>query len=131
MVNSSWRLPLAFLACAGIVTGGAVLVKLKAADDGAREIRLVARDMSYRLEDSAGTNPTLRLHRGERVRFVLTNDDAGYAHNLVAPVLDVSTPLIQHGHSQSVEVTVPDVPGVSAYACGPHGQMMRGNIVIE
>jgi plastocyanin len=130
-VNSAWRSPLVFVAGLGILIGGAVLVKVNAADGGVREIRLVARDMSYQVDAAAGVNPTLRLQRGERVRFVLTNDDTGYSHNLVAPALKVSTPLIPHGRSQSVEVTVPEVAGVSAYACGPHGQMMRGNIVIE
>jgi plastocyanin len=113
-----------------LAVGGVVLAKVSAPSD-AREIQLVAKDMTYFVAESATSNPTLRLRRGEKVRLVLTNDDPGYSHNLVAPVLGVSTPLIQQGRSQSVEFRVPDVAGVFPYECGPHSEMMRGTIAIE
>jgi plastocyanin len=119
------------LACAALAVGGAVLATVSAPDAGPREIRLVVRDMTYFVAGSGDGNPTLRLARGEKIRLVLTNDDPGYSHNVIAPVLGISTPLLTHGRSQTVEVTVPDVPGVYKYACGPHSEMMRGNISIE
>jgi plastocyanin len=110
---------------------GVVLARGTGSSDDVREIRLVARDMTYFDAATREANPTLRLKRGERIRLVLTNDDRGYTHNLVSPALGVSLPLLEAGKTQAIEVTVPDVPGPSTYSCGPHGQMMRGNIAIE
>jgi plastocyanin len=117
-------------ALVALAVGGAVIAKV-GAPDGVREIRLVIRDMTYYAGQTGDENPTLRLIRGEKVRLVLTNDDPGYSHNLIAPVLGVSMPLVQQGRSQSVEITVPDVAGVYTYECGPHSEMMRGKIAIE
>ena len=114
-----------------LVIGGAVLAHLAAQDNNVREIRLVVRDMTYYAAHTAEANPTLRVARGERIRLVLTNEDPGYSHNLIAPALGVSTPLLAKGKSQSIEITVPDVAGLSSYRCGPHSEMMRGNIAIE
>ena len=113
-----------------LAVGGAVLAKVSGPSD-VREIQLVARDMTYFVAESTAGNPTIRLRRGERVRLVLTNDDPGYSHNVVAPVLGISTPLLQQGRSQSVEFRVPDVTGVFPYECSPHSEMMRGTIAIE
>jgi plastocyanin len=121
----------AALVMALVAVGGAVLAKVGARDDEVREIRIVVRDMTFYLGATGAANPTLHLARGERVRLVLTNEDPGYSHNLIAPVLGVATPAIQHGRSQFVEVTVPDAPGVHSYTCGPHSEMMRGTIAIE
>ena len=110
---------------------GVVLARGTGSSDDVQEIRLVARDMTYFDAATREANPTLRLKRGERIRLVLTNDDRGYTHNLVSPALGVSLPLLEAGKTQAIEVTVPDVPGPSTYSCGPHGQMMRGNIAIE
>ena len=115
----------------GLAVFGAVLAKVRSTEDDLREIRLVARGMSYVDEQTGATNPTLHVKRRERIRLVLSNDDPGYSHNLVSPVLGVSMPLLPTGRSQSVDVVVPDVPGLSTYACGPHAEMMRGNIAIE
>jgi plastocyanin len=43
----------------------------------------------------------------------------------------VSTRLLAKGKSQSIEITIPDVAGLYSYRCGPHSEMMRGNIAIE
>ena len=124
------RLVIAAAAFVALAVGGAVLATVGAPDPRVREIRLVVREMTY-VAQNGGANPNIRLIRGEKVRLVLTNDDPGYSHNLIAPVLGVSTPLLQQGRSQSVELTVPDVAGVSTYSCGPHSEMMRGTITIE
>jgi len=116
---------------AAVVIGGAVFAHLGAQDNAVREIRLVVRDMTYYAAQTAEANPTLRVARGEKIRLVLTNEDRGYSHNLIAPELGVSTPLLTQGKSQSIEITVPDVAGLYTYRCGPHAEMMRGNIAIE
>jgi plastocyanin len=114
-----------------VVIGGAVLAHLGAQDTDVRDIHLVVRDMTYYAGHTTEANPTLRLARGQKIRLVLTNDDPGYSHNFIAPVLGVSTPLLQQGKSQSIEFTVPAVAGLYSYRCGPHSEMMRGNIAIE
>ena len=114
-----------------LVIGGAVLAHLAAQDNNVREIRLVVRDMTYYAAHTAEANPTLRVARGEKIRLVLTNEDPGYSHNLIAPELGVSTRLLAKGKSQSIEITIPDVAGLYIYRCGPHSEMMRGNIAIE
>jgi plastocyanin len=121
---------IAAVALIAVAVGGAVLAKVAPAPR-VREIRLVVRDMAYHAAQTGAENPTLRLNRGERVRLVLTNDDPGYSHNLIAPVLGLSMPLLPSGRSQSVDITVPDLAGVYTYECGPHSEMMRGNIAIE
>ena len=118
-------------ALVALALGGGVVAKRVGPAPDVREIRLVARDMAYYTGEPTDPNPTLRLTRGERIRFTLTNDDPGYSHNLVAPVLGLSMPLLGHGRSQTIAVTVPDITGVFPYACGPHSEMMRGNIAIE
>jgi plastocyanin len=119
------------LSVVGLAVFGVVLAKVRGGDDDLREIRLVARGMAYVDETTGTANPTLRVKRGERIRLVLTNDDPGYSHNLISPVLGVSTPLLTAGRTHSVDLVVPDVPGRSTYACEPHSEMMRGNIAIE
>ena len=114
-----------------LVIGGAVLAHLAAQDNNVREIRLVVRDMTCYAAHTAEANPTLRVARGEKIRLVLTNEDPGYSHNLIAPELGVSTRLLAKGKSQSIEITIPDVAGLYSYRCGPHSEMMRGNIAIE
>jgi plastocyanin len=122
---------IAAITSGALVVGGAVLATVGTPGSKVREIRLVVRDMTYYVANSGDPNPTLRLERGEKVRLVLTNDDPGYSHNLVAPVLGVSTPLVRLGGEQTIEFTVPGVTGLYPYQCGPHSEMMRGNISIE
>jgi plastocyanin len=125
------RLVAAVMVSTALLIGGALLTHLGAQDSEVREIHLVVRDMTYYVGHTAEANPTLRLSRGEKVRLVLTNEDRGYSHNFIAPVLGVSTPLLQHGKTQSIDFRVPEVAGLYNYQCGPHSAMMRGNIAIE
>ena len=114
-----------------LAVGGVALAKKNGSGSDAVEVRLVVRDMAYFVEGASERNPTLRVPRGARLRLVLTNDDPGYSHNLVVSALAIDMPLLTRGHSQTVDVTVPDAPGVHQYSCAPHAQMMRGNIAIE
>jgi len=129
--GSTRTLMLAVAALVMLAAGGIVLVKAMSADTAVREVRLVVRGMTYFVEGTTDPNPTLRVQRGSRLRVVLTNDDPGYSHNLIVSALGIQTPLIARGGSQTVELTVPDAPGVHAYSCGPHAEMMRGNITVE
>jgi plastocyanin len=96
-----------------------------------REVRVVVRDMAYYVNGGREPNPTLRFRAGERVRISIRNEDAGYEHNFVAPALGLRTALLRAGGRDEVLVTVPDTAGTSVYHCGPHAEMMRGNIAIE
>jgi plastocyanin len=118
-------------AVAVITVCGAVMASVRVAGGDVREIHLIARDMTFVDASTGEANPTLRVHRGQQVRLVLTNEDQGYTHNLVAPTLGVTMPLLTTGKTQTVVFTVPDAAGASTYSCGPHGAMMRGNIAIE
>ena len=129
--GSSRTLLMAGIAFVMLAVGGIVLVKGMSTDGDVVEVRLVARDMTYFVEGRTEPNPTLRVPRGARLRVVLTNDDPGYSHNLIVSAFGIETPLIVKGKSQAVEVKVPLAPGVHAYSCGPHAEMMRGNIQIE
>jgi plastocyanin len=122
---------LAVGAFALLVGGWIVLLKGMTPEDSVHEVRLVVRHMTFFVEGAAEPNPTLRVPRGSRLRLVLTNEDPGYSHNLIVPALGVATSLITRGRSQTLEITVPNAPGVHAYSCGPHAAMMRGNIAIE
>src|SRR5918993_3575459 len=56
-----------------------------------REIQVVARGMTFYVDGRAEANPALRVRRGERVRIVFRNEDAGMKHDFVIPAWDVET----------------------------------------
>jgi len=87
--------------------------------------------MTYFVEGTTVPNPTIRVPRGARLRVVLTNNDPGYSHNLIVSAFGIETPLIVKGKSQTIEMSAPLAPGVHVYSCGPHAEMMRGNIAVE
>jgi plastocyanin len=96
-----------------------------------REIHLVARDMTYYVDGQTEPNPTLRVSRGERVRIRLSNQDRGFSHDFGVPTWKKGTALIKDAGEAVVELTAPMVAGDAAYACTPHGEMMRGTIRVE
>jgi plastocyanin len=100
-------------------------------DDGVREIRLVARDMTYYVEGNAEPNPTLRVRPGERVRIVLLNADKGVSHDFAIRAWNAATRRIDGHGEASIEFRAPAIPAQETYACNPHGQMMRGTIRVE
>ena len=95
-----------------------------------RDIYLVARDMAYYADGRPEPNPTLHLSRRERVRVHLLNRDPGITHNFTVGAWHAATPLISEGEA-TVEFTAPADAGDTAYACTPHGEMMRGTIRVE
>ena len=110
-------------------TGVALLVGSR---DRPREIRLVVRDMSFYIDGQDVPNPVLRLHAGEEVRVVVSNADAGIAHDFGVDAWDVWTPLLAaRGSEAAVSLRVPRTPGTHEYTCRPHSAMMRGTIQVE
>jgi plastocyanin len=95
-----------------------------------RDIHLVARDMTFYLHGGGDPNPTLRLSRGERVRIHLVNRDPGMTHDFAVSAWRTGTRPIASGEA-TVELTAPAERGETAYACTPHGEMMRGTIRVE
>jgi plastocyanin len=119
-----------------VLTAAAVVVSflpmLASSDlDKAREIRLVARDMTFYLEGSTEPNPTLAFRAGEKVRLILKNEDAGIDHNFSIPTWDASTKLLEGRGEDAIEFKVPKRKGSEKYTCTPHSEMMRGTIRIE
>jgi hypothetical protein len=121
-----WTAAAILLVCAATVAPR--LASSKA--EPVRDIYLVARDMAYYADGRAEPNPTLRLSRRERVRVHLINRDPGMTHNFTVGAWHAATRLISEGEA-TVEFAAPDEPGDTAYACTPHGEMMRGTIRVE
>ena len=120
---------------AGLASAVALAVLLphvvSSSSDGAREIHLVVRDMTYYVDGQDDPNPTLHVRRGERIRIRLTNRDAGMSHDFGIRAWQRGTGLIAGPGEAAVEFVAPQASGEETYACSPHGEMMRGTIRIE
>jgi len=90
-----------------------------------REIVLEARDVAF-----GGDNPTLHLTPGERVRFVIRNNDPGVLHSITIPGVDPTIRHIPWGEEVSFEVTIPD-EGRFEYLCPQHAPKMKGEILVR
>lgn len=121
----------------GLVALAAAAAAVVASQEGARapgavhEIRLVVRDMSYYVDGSPEPNPTLQVRRGERVSLRLRNEDPGMIHDFAVAAWNVGTPPLAAGEEARLDFAVPDHAGAAAYACTPHGQIMRGTMTAE
>ncbi len=89
-----------------------------------REIVLSARDLAFN-----ESNPTLTLRPGERVRFVVRNDDPGVLHSITLPGIDSRVRLVRPGEQVAFEVSVPE-GGRFEYTCPQHLPKMRGRIEV-
>ena len=107
------------------------VIALPALGSGPREIRMVARDMTFYLDGESDPNPTLRLRAGETVRLVLRNEDAGMRHDFAIPDWKTATSRIESGDETTVTFRAPDGPSEGTYRCRPHAAIMRGTIVVE
>lgn len=97
-----------------------------------RTVTLVARDMAFFLPGADVANPRLVVERGERVRFVLVNQDPGMEHDLALPSLGESSRVLKDaGASTELVVRVPDSPGEHEYVCTLHARMMRGVLEVR
>lgn len=93
------------------------------------ERTLVVHLSGYAFNDS---NPTLVFETGERVRFLLRNDETTMIrHNFRIAALDVRCDYeLGPGEERSVAVTMPDTPGVFLYDCCTH-RGMGGTIEVK
>jgi plastocyanin len=108
-----------------------MLPRIASSREEIRELRLVAREMTFYVEGQDAPNPTLRFKAGERVRLVLRNADRGMSHDFVVPEWNVRTGLLEGAGETSVTFRVPGRSGSQPYTCSPHAVMMRGTIEIE
>lgn len=113
-----------------VVLGGIVLIPL-IADTPAkpRDIVLIARGMAFYSPSSPdAANPVIRVAPGEKVRFVLQNEDQGIRHDLTVPDWDARIGELESGASGSTVTRVPREAGQTTYVCALHGVMMKGMI---
>ena len=114
-----------------VVAAAAGAIVLSARGPAAREIRLVARDMTFYVEGQADPNPTLRLRAGETVRLMLRNEDKGMTHDFAIPEWGAVTRRLDGGEEAAITFRVPDRPASQTYTCRPHSKVMRGTILVE
>ena len=95
-----------------------------------REVTLVARGMTFYLENGDLPNPTLTFKAGDRVRIVFKNQDRGIQHNFAVPSFKAELDPIGWNQSSDVVFDVPENPGTYEYWCRPHMMMMRGTIIV-
>lgn len=97
----------------------------------AREIHVVARDMSFYVDGAAEANPTLRMRSGESIRLVLRNEDEGMTHDFAIPGIGAATKRLAAGEEASMAFRAPENRGEQPYTCRPHSRIMRGTILVE
>ena len=121
------------LSIAGVAGVAAVVcaIALSAGTPAAREIHIVARDMTFYVDGRPEANPALRVRRGEHVRVVFRNEDAGMKHDFVIPDWDVETKTVSGKGETSTTFRVPDRASSGTYICTPHVSMMKGTIAVE
>ena len=109
----------------------AAIVPREAPATGIREFHLVVRDMTYYVEGNSDPNPTLTVRRGEQVKVVLRNEEAGMIHDFGVSAWNARTALLDYRKEGVVQFRAPDQPGIGTYACTPHAEMMQGMIRVE
>jgi plastocyanin len=115
-----------------LLAGAGLLVpRIVSSGDSARDVRIVARDMTYYLDGQEEPNPELRFKPGERIRLTFRNEDAGLTHDFRIRAWDVGTKLLEGKGQAEVVFRVPSKTGPENYACTPHTAMMSGRIVVE
>ena len=107
----------------------AVVPRIVATREQVREIRLVAKNMTYYADGSDGANPPIRLVPGEQVRVTLRNEDRGMSHDFGIPAFGVGTGIVQFGTEKGIVFKVPEKADTATYLCTPHSAMMSGSIL--
>src|SRR5262245_845899 len=122
-----------------VLGGGVALAVQVTARPEPRTLTLYARGMAFYLPGDPTPNPRLVVERGERVRFVLRNEDAGIPHDLAVPRGDLRegrrgrrgrhgrdvTPVVR-GAGETVDLAyrAPEAAGEYEYVCTLHSRMM-------
>ena len=117
---------------AGLLGGGIATSRATSpAAPAGREIVLFARDMAYFLPGDPRPNPTLAVARGETVRVVLINRDAGMEHDFAVPALGAASALVAGRGSAAVTFRAPGERGDHEYLCTLHAVVMRGALIVR
>ena len=95
-----------------------------AAAPAPRLIELTAQDAAF-----GGTNPTLDVRPGERIRLRIRNTDPGILHSISLPGIDPTVRHVAPGRTIEFDVTVPQA-GSFEYVCPQHQPKMKGRIVV-
>ena len=106
-------------------------IAVSARDSSAREIRIVARGMTFYMDGGTEPNPILRVRRGEHVRIVFRNEDAGMKHDFTVPDWGVETKALSGRGETSISFQVPASARTGRYACTPHATSMTGTLALE
>ena len=114
-----------------MVIAGIFLPRLVSSREEVRDVRVVARNMTYYVDGTDGPNPTLRFLPGEQVRVSFRNEDRGMTHDLRIPAWSVGTRTVGYGDHDSITFRVPSTGSDAGYACTPHAAMMGGKVVIQ
>jgi plastocyanin len=119
------RLPVLF-AVAVLVAGAALALALRGrAPAEPRIVRMSMREYAFNQ-----TNPTFRFKPGERIHFIVTNDEStNVLHNFRIVGMNVDCgPVMKPGETREVTVTMPK-SGEFAYTCCTHPGM-GGTMVV-
>jgi plastocyanin len=101
-------------------------------EEADREITLIVRGMAFYVDgEFTRPNPTITLRPGERVRFVVRNEERGMSHDFAVPSVGVATNLLQWRDAGAVTFDVPAEPGSYEYLCNPHRLMMKGALQVR
>lgn len=119
--------PALLLAAVAAVAAPSLVARLRA--PGADPERTVA--LSMREYTFNGSNPTLQFRPGERIHFIVTNDEStNVLHNFRVVGMNVECgPPLKPGERREVTVTMPK-SGEFAYTCCTHPGM-GGKMVVE
>ena len=119
------------LAAALVLAAAVSLPLLVDSREPIREIRVTAREMSFRVEALAEPNPLLRLTAGEQVKVTFRNEDRGMLHDFAIPQWGVKTGTVEAGRERTISFTVPARAEGLTYSCTPHSAMMSGRIIVS
>ena len=114
-----------------LVGAGIFLPRVLSSREPIREIRVVAREMAYQVENLTDRNPTLQLTAGEQVRVTFRNEDRGMLHDFGIPALKVGTGTVPFGTEKTITFKVPASPDGLSYVCTPHAAMMSVRIIVS
>jgi len=127
--------PLLALLMALVAVAGVAFGVQAAVGPEPRTVTLLARDMSFYLPGDSTPNPRLVVGRGEKVRFVLRNEQQGIPHDLAIEdgAGDRETSRVIRGAGESAELTIraPEQEGEVPYFCTFHSRMMRGVLEVR